>query len=435
MASNELKFDWKNDGISAEWNESLVEISDGFLLGGYNEDFLGYIVKFNVDGEEINSKILEDEFTVVALQEKNNNYYVVALDDNFYISVYILNGSLEIVKQIHTDYYLNDWNDIIYFDENGINITSLGWYSYTGIASDDSEYLLMRIDYNLQYELIDYLDGSWDDNVKTLINYFPESYSLLFKDDSFYMEVPIMMDYNDEISVVVGKITPNDNSGTFIAVYDQSGDVVKYKTIKNVAWWYTDVLIVGDCIYAVGNNYNYVDIYDFEGELIQQINIKDLYSNKEDIHISIDTIAKADRGFVASYVFCDVENGCAVNCKDAILKYTGPYNVYSKTDGNGEVTISKDTNYIGENVTFIVTPNEGYVLGTVKVTDSNGNILTFTDYVFSMPSADVTIEAYFVKENSILNPETADLWFLKGFLVLASLTLFLYFRKKYLFFR
>lgn len=33
LASNELKFDWKNDGISAEWNESLVEISDGFLLG------------------------------------------------------------------------------------------------------------------------------------------------------------------------------------------------------------------------------------------------------------------------------------------------------------------------------------------------------------------------------------------------------------------
>ena len=51
------------------------------------------------------------------------------------------------------------------------------------------------------------------------------------------------------------------------------------------------------------------------------------------------------------------------------------------------------------------TDKEGYVLGVVKVTDKDGNVLTFTDYKFTMPSSDVTIEATFLPEN----PETSDL--------------------------
>lgn len=435
LASEDLKFGWKNDNISAEWNESIVEISDGYILGGYNEDFLAHIVKFNNNGEEVASKTIDDQFTVVALKEKDNKYYAVVLDDNFYISVYILDTNLEILDQINTSYYLNDWNDIVYFNDDEINITSLGWYQYEGIASEDSEYLLMSFDYDLNYELIEYSENSWEDNIEKLMNYFPYDYYLLFSNYSFNYGVPIMADSNEELSVVVGKISPNDNSGTFIFLYDENGDVINYRNIKGVAWWYTDVLIVDNYIYAVGNNYNYIDVYDFEGELVKQIDVKDLYPDKDNIHISVDTIAKADNGFVASYVICDVEDGCAVNCKDAILKYQGPYNVYTKTDGNGTVTISKDKNYSGDNVTFVITPNEGYVLGAVKVTDSKGNVLTFTDYVFSMPDANVTIEVSFVKENPIINPETADIWFFLGVIAIISFSLLIYFRKKNLFFR
>ncbi len=59
----------------------------------------------------------------------------------------------------------------------------------------------------------------------------------------------------------------------------------------------------------------------------------------------------------------------------------------------------------GEGIVFEVVPEKGYVLAEVKVTDANGNVVTFTDYKFTMPSADVLIEARFVPEN----PNTADI--------------------------
>ena len=84
--------------------------------------------------------------------------------------------------------------------------------------------------------------------------------------------------------------------------------------------------------------------------------------------------------------------------------YTPIYNIETKTDGNGTIKVLS-TAKSGEGVTFEITPKEGYVLGVVKVTDKDGNVLTFTDYKFTMPSSDVTIEATFLPEN----PETSDL--------------------------
>ena len=58
----------------------------------------------------------------------------------------------------------------------------------------------------------------------------------------------------------------------------------------------------------------------------------------------------------------------------------------------------------GDSVTFEIEPEPGYVLDFVKVIDAKGNVLTFKDYSFTMPSADVTIEANFLPEN----PSTFD---------------------------
>ena len=67
----------------------------------------------------------------------------------------------------------------------------------------------------------------------------------------------------------------------------------------------------------------------------------------------------------------------------------------------------------GKEITFVVKPKEGYLLDNVKVTDSYGNVITFTDYTFTMPSADVTIEATFnpipVETPPVVeNPLTSD---------------------------
>jgi len=87
--------------------------------------------------------------------------------------------------------------------------------------------------------------------------------------------------------------------------------------------------------------------------------------------------------------------------------------IETKTDGHGTVESEKVKAYGGEVIKFTITPNEGYVLGEVKVTDANGNVITFTSNTFTMPNANVLIEATFVLaetqniDGSEENPKTS----------------------------
>lgn len=85
-----------------------------------------------------------------------------------------------------------------------------------------------------------------------------------------------------------------------------------------------------------------------------------------------------------------------------ILYFNASYSVYVNTTGKGTLTPSRTKAGWGEEITFTIKPEEGYVLKAVKVTDASGNVVTFTDYQFTMPNADVTIDVIFVVEN----PET-----------------------------
>ena len=91
---------------------------------------------------------------------------------------------------------------------------------------------------------------------------------------------------------------------------------------------------------------------------------------------------------------------------DKLAYFSYDYVVETKTDGNGTVKASKIRSSAGEVIEFTVEPNDGYTLGVVKVTDAKGNIIMYTDKnTFTMPNADVLIEATFVK--SAINPATA----------------------------
>lgn len=79
------------------------------------------------------------------------------------------------------------------------------------------------------------------------------------------------------------------------------------------------------------------------------------------------------------------------------------YIIETKTDGNGTLTSSKQEADSGEEIEFVVTPNEGYEVEKIKVTDAHGNEIVFNDNKFTMPSANVLIEATFVTHD---NPNT-----------------------------
>ena len=84
-----------------------------------------------------------------------------------------------------------------------------------------------------------------------------------------------------------------------------------------------------------------------------------------------------------------------------------PITVPDKTE-NGSVAVCPKTASKGSTVTITVTPDSGYVLETISVTDKNDNDLKLTDkgngkYTFTMPTSKVEIKATFMEDNSVLN--------------------------------
>ena len=84
------------------------------------------------------------------------------------------------------------------------------------------------------------------------------------------------------------------------------------------------------------------------------------------------------------------------------------YDVAVSDGAHGSVTVSPKSASKGSTVTVTVTPDKGYALETLAVTDKNGSALDLTDkgggqYTFTMPSGPVTVAATFMDDNTMLN--------------------------------
>ena len=185
---------------------------------------------------------------------------------------------------------------------------------------------------------------------------------------------------------------------------------------------------------------NYVEEYYIMGSISDYLSNKYSWLWSTTYWTRTMYVTGQGNGYLNGYVyFVDtLGNMCsAMNCNSAvgagmrpvitISKENVSYKVETKTDGNGEIKATKVEANGGEVIKFTVTPKEGYVLGVVKVTDANGNVLTFTDYEFTMPYANVLIEATFTK----VNPETSDIMII-GISIIAILSLIsvIVFKKK-----
>lgn len=84
------------------------------------------------------------------------------------------------------------------------------------------------------------------------------------------------------------------------------------------------------------------------------------------------------------------------------------YDVAVSDGAHGSVSVSPKSASKGSTVTVTVTPDKGYALETLSVTDKNGSALDLTDqgggqYTFTMPSSPVTVAATFMDDNTMLN--------------------------------
>lgn len=84
------------------------------------------------------------------------------------------------------------------------------------------------------------------------------------------------------------------------------------------------------------------------------------------------------------------------------------YDVAVSDGAHGSVSVSPKSASKGSTVTVTVTPDKGYALETLAITDKNGSALNLTDkgggqYTFTMPSGPVTVAATFMDDNTMLN--------------------------------
>ena len=80
---------------------------------------------------------------------------------------------------------------------------------------------------------------------------------------------------------------------------------------------------------------------------------------------------------------------------------------------HGRVTASRSTAPKGAEITLTVTPDEGYVLNSLKAADAGGNTVIVTDNRFTMPASDVTVTATFeaVKKDRPFTDVKESDWF------------------------
>ena len=84
------------------------------------------------------------------------------------------------------------------------------------------------------------------------------------------------------------------------------------------------------------------------------------------------------------------------------------YTITIRDSRDGNVTANRRSAPAGATVTITITPDSGYVLETISVTDKNGNDLKLTDkgngkYTFTMPGSKVEVKVTFMEDNSVLN--------------------------------
>ena len=143
----------------------------------------------------------------------------------------------------------------------------------------------------------------------------------------------------------------------------------------------------------------------FEGDTLS---IKLYYADPSDL----DTAVTPDTGKAGTYAIVVAFVGTSNANYDVTFVsgtltienrpvFTYPVNLPEKTK-NGSVTVSVKSASAGMTVTVTVTPDDGFKLGSLTVTDQNGNELELTDkgggkYTFTMPAGKVDVSAAFVK--------------------------------------
>lgn len=246
---------------------------------------------------------------------------------------------------------------------------------------------------------------------------FDKDFTLLWSTnnhDYTYVNDAVLLEDDSIVIVGTGSYTENVRTA-YISKYNTDGTLIWTQSYGSEydAFNKIDIDEKGNFIVAGGkvSNINEKDLntavvvrYDKEGKFLKE----EVFQGKDATwfyglqHLNDEAYVYVGTSYVSGTYYQD--NIYIVYNTDYYI-----YDIFSKVEGKGTIEVI-ETSSAGEKITFKVTPEEGYVLNVIKVTDENGNIVEFKDYTFTMPRADVTIEVKFDKIEESKNPETADIF-------------------------
>ena len=356
----------------------------------------------------------------------NDDIYIsLRKDDDYHLDDYLLSESFGYTK-------LDNPNDSIYNDlypHYGLTYNEYQPYRFFEVPSltDSKSFYLNKWSYidneedNLIADIINSLREQDEVNAAVRISYVKD-------DNNYIIAATYINNFGSEDVTKLKLYYIDELKGLLFTklIYDWTPYIGSGSCKKQVV--YNSVSLFDDYISVAANSNveNYFQVYDKDGELV--LDFSDDFNAYH--HLSINSLFKYKNGMfieftirtgecyygVSQYTNNNVLGASLVlgatqdlETKTILAYYAYPYNISTNVKGKGTIETSYVKAAEGTAVQFTVTPEEGYVLSVVKVIDSKGNVLTFTENTFTMPDADVTIEATFVLASSIINPETGEI--------------------------
>ena len=398
-------FVWEHDWVDNHEISGIIDAVDtdnGFIAVGFaGSDPVEYaIMSFNKDGS-YNNMITYKDTKLVKVLEDNGKYYAFGINEvlNGFVVIQ-LDGTGKVLKTLEVP-VINE----VHVDEDDafyVSVVDEQFYIYD-FYYYSVYYSTIKVEKDLS-SFVEIHQNDWDEEVTAAVDDYynlhvfyqkyifdgtPENYevtdSIPYKDGFLVANV----DWDDEISYIY-----YEKDGVQIWKTELDGIFVK----SIIPYKVENIILISQNEWGTTNES--IGIFDTDGKKIADDDLANYYPEISDTDDYLpEFFIELNNGFMIAS--SKTGDGFATR----LMYFSRIYNINTVVKGEGTVEVIESSAPYKE-VTFKITPKDGYVLSVVKVTDKNGNVLLFTDDTFTMPSADVIIEATFVKEEK--NPDTSS---------------------------
>lgn len=402
------------------------ELEDGYFFIGYSDHKL-YYYKLNKNLKIIDSKSIDvsNETHLGKVDYNTNTYYFYT---SFTSSYYKFDGEFsEISKAVYDNSPGSKENFSLFFATTNTNYD----YNY-GISEELYNRIKNREQPQHQYTEM---------NAQVIQD--KDNYVVLYQEQQYYWGK------NENITNFGFKLVYLDNNLNELWHVEFPDIPTTYKNCSGNDYVVNTVIsLSGDNIVLLSNykDTQIFNLYNTKGEFYnsfeQKINsyilYEPMYSNLTGEHLfmvyDIPEIICGMKNTSSSKItptfLANTPNNLIDYPNSHVYFFAATYKVNTRVlEGKGTIKINKNSLPSGGEVEFIIEPDPGYVLGVVRVIDAEGNIIEFTSNRFTMPSADVTIEAIFVLAST--NPNTGDIALIaiSAILMISTIILMLNYKK------